>query len=259
MTETIEVLMKYMIWIILLVVAANIIVYLLRRLKAKAKGVEGEALVSIILKKLPADQYIPIHNVMLPTSKGTTQIDHVVVSKYGIFVIETKNYAGWIMGSENGDKWMQSIYGSRKQFMNPIHQNFGHIKTLQTLLPQVPEDAFFSIVCFPGDSKIKVNASHTPVVYYSQLEKIIRSHTDEKIATDDLEKITQAIQNANVDSHENRKKHIENINTEKQEKADQVKAGICPRCGGKLVLRHGKYGDFYGCENFPKCRYTSKI
>ena len=171
MTEIINVLMKDLIWIILFVVVADLIVYLLRRLKAKAKGVEGEALVSIILKKLPADQYIPIHNVMLPTSKGTTQIDHVVVSKYGIFVIETKNYAGWIMGSENGDKWTQSIYGSRKQFMNPIHQNFGHIKTLQTLLPQVPEDAFFSIVCFPGDSKIKVNASHTPVVYYSQLEK----------------------------------------------------------------------------------------
>ena len=34
--------------------------------------------------------------------------------------------------------------------------------------------------------------------------------------------------------------------------------GICPKCGGKLIMRDGKYGKFIGCSNFPKCRYTQK-
>ncbi len=34
---------------------------------------------------------------------------------------------------------------------------------------------------------------------------------------------------------------------------------VCPKCGGTLQLRNGKFGKFYGCSNFPKCRYTKKL
>jgi DNA topoisomerase-1 len=30
----------------------------------------------------------------------------------------------------------------------------------------------------------------------------------------------------------------------------------CPLCGGELLLRKGRFGEFIGCSNFPKCRYT---
>jgi len=34
---------------------------------------------------------------------------------------------------------------------------------------------------------------------------------------------------------------------------------VCPRCDGKLVLRHGRGGKaFYGCSNYPKCKFTKK-
>ena len=46
---------------------------------------------------------------MLATKSGTTQIDHVVVSKYGLFTIETKNYRGKIYGDDARDKWTQVI------------------------------------------------------------------------------------------------------------------------------------------------------
>ena len=39
----------------------------------------------------------------------------------------------------------------------------------------------------------------------------------------------------------------------------RVKQSICPRCGGKLIRKHGKYGDFIGCNNYPKCRFTHDI
>lgn len=75
------------------------------------KGLVGEALVKLAAKiRLPKDTYHPIHNVTLPTQDGTTQIDHVFVSRFGIFVVETKNMKGWIFGGEWQAQWTQKIY-----------------------------------------------------------------------------------------------------------------------------------------------------
>lgn len=56
-----------------------------------------------------------LNDIMLPTEKGTSQIDHVIISSYRVFVIETKNYSGWIHGSENSEDWMQTIYSQMKE------------------------------------------------------------------------------------------------------------------------------------------------
>ena len=65
-------------------------------------GSGGEGRVAGRLAKLPQEDYQTVNDIMLPTVDGeTTQIDHVVVSRYGIFVIETKDYNGWIFGGEN--------------------------------------------------------------------------------------------------------------------------------------------------------------
>jgi len=65
------------------------------------KGVMGEWMVNLLIKIfLNKKQYHLIKNVTLPTTDGTTQIDHIIVSRYGIFVVETKNMKGWIFGSE---------------------------------------------------------------------------------------------------------------------------------------------------------------
>ena len=75
------------------------------------KGVLGEALVKLAAKlRLPEDTYHRIHNVTLPTPDGTTQIDHIFVSRFGIFVVETKNMKGWIFGGENQPQWTQKIF-----------------------------------------------------------------------------------------------------------------------------------------------------
>ena len=75
-------------------IALLILEEIIRRLKPVVKGAFGEAIVSGLLSRLPKDQYTVLHNVMLKTERGTSQLDHVVVSLYGIFVIEVKNYAG---------------------------------------------------------------------------------------------------------------------------------------------------------------------
>ena len=94
---------------------------LLRRFlrRPKVKGRIGETIVSVgALKRLDPKIYRVFNDVVLPRpdGKGTTQIDHVVVSPFGIFVIETKNYGGWIFGDEDSRYWTQTIYGKKSRF-----------------------------------------------------------------------------------------------------------------------------------------------
>lgn len=80
---------------------------LLKFLKPKIKGFLGELLIRFVLLFLNKKEYKIIHDVKVFYNGLMSQIDHVVVSKYGVFVIETKNYKGWIFGSENAYEWTQ--------------------------------------------------------------------------------------------------------------------------------------------------------
>ena len=91
----------------------------------------GEFWVKRELKKL-SDEYLVINDIMIKTKDGSThQIDHVVISKYGIFVIETKQYNGYIKGNDYAKRWLIKN-GKKKIYVNnPLHQNYGHIKSLE--------------------------------------------------------------------------------------------------------------------------------
>ena len=119
------------------------------------KGWFGEKLVETKAKRrLPTEIYRPFQNVTIPDGTGTTQIDHIYVSPFGIFVVETKNYKGWIFGRESDSQWTQSIYGKKSRFQNPLRQNYKHTKTLETLL-ELYGSAFHSVVVFVGDCEFK--------------------------------------------------------------------------------------------------------
>jgi restriction system protein len=80
----------------------------------------GEFLVNTAARLfLPKDEYHLIKNVTLPTDDGTTQIDHIIVSRYGVFVIETKNMKGWIFGSANQRTWTQKNLQAHQQVSEP--------------------------------------------------------------------------------------------------------------------------------------------
>ena len=136
--------MNWPIWVIIGFAVAGILV---GWLQAKVKGIIGEKKVSVVLATLPNSDYIILNDVMLPTEKGSTQIDHIVVSLYGIFVIETKNYKGWITGSSYAEQWTKNMYGKKYKFYNPIRQNYGHIKNLSTILG-LSEEKFISLLLF---------------------------------------------------------------------------------------------------------------
>ena len=89
-----------------------ILVFILKYLGSSSfKGKSGEAIVKFWVKKfLDPNKYRIISDVIFKSGDGTTQIDHIVVSEYGIFVIETKNMKGWIFGSKDSEMWTQKIY-----------------------------------------------------------------------------------------------------------------------------------------------------
>ena len=226
------------------------------------KGSAGEAAIAAVLGLLNKKEYAVLNNVMMLTERGTSQIDHIVVSIYGIFVIEVKNYKGWILGSENGSKWTQSIYGHKNQFMNPIHQNYGHVKAIEALLKNngLTDVPIIPIVTFPGDATIKVNINKALVVKWGELNGTIRDQSRYAVLSKEkMADIVQLLVSSKIDSKEVRKEHIDNIHKKKMKEKIAINEGICPKCGGTLILKSGKYGDFYGCGNYPECRYTKKI
>lgn len=231
--------------------------FVLRRIIPPLKGRVGEKLLSSKLSRLPKDQYRVLNNVILPTPKGSSQIDHLVISVYGIFVIETKNYNGWIFGGEYSEYWTQNIYGHKYKLYNPIFQNAGHIRAIRSVLKGYESFPIFPIVAFSRKASIKIKVKEACVVYWNQVRRAIRKHDEHKLTWDQVNAICDTIQSVRLKaSKENRKQHRRVIRSVKKQKKDAVSSGKCPRCDGTLVLRNGKYGSFYGCSNYPSCNYT---
>src|SRR5690554_18671 len=119
------------------------------------KGVMGELFVKFLAKLfLPKTEYHAVNNITLPTKDGTTQIDHVYFSPFGVFVIETKHMKGWIYGSESQRQWVQKFPKSKYMFQNPVHQNAKHVRVIAKLLG-VRLDDVHNIVAFTGEAKLK--------------------------------------------------------------------------------------------------------
>lgn len=220
-------------------------------------GNRGEAKVCSILSKLPESDYIVRNDILLKTGRGTSQIDHVVVSVYGIFVIETKNISGWILGDQYGDEWVKNVYGNKYRFRNPLKQNYGHVKALERAL-ELPFSIFIPIVVFSRRARLKIETKQA-VIYPDKLLETIAEYQQPLLTTNEINSIAQKIDELTITSRENKKEHVDNIRRTAIECERKINSGICPKCNGRLVLRTGKYGKFYGCSNYPTCRFTKQI
>jgi len=116
----------------------------------------GEALVANCLEGGLRRPYVLLNNITLEVEGGTTQIDHVLVMEGGIFVIESKHSSGWIFGGPKDRNWSQVIYNRKSRFLNPVRQNYGHLKAIQALFT-LPPSAFQSVVLFTGDAEFKTD------------------------------------------------------------------------------------------------------
>ncbi|WP_232511503.1 topoisomerase DNA-binding C4 zinc finger domain-containing protein [Parageobacillus thermoglucosidasius] len=56
-----------------------------------------------------------------------------------------------------------------------------------------------------------------------------------------------------------KKRHVQTIRTKQKQTEQHIQQNRCPKCGGVLIVRKGKYGTFKGCSNYPKCKFTQSI
>ncbi|MGP1412168.1 MAG: nuclease-related domain-containing protein [Peptoanaerobacter stomatis] len=232
--------MKFFILLILIILIIKYIIKNDEAPKYCTKGDIGEIDVRVELELLDQEKYYSFHDIMIEIDNRTTQIDHIVVSIYGIFVIETKNYNGFIRGNQYNSTWTQYLSKNNKfQFNNPLRQNYGHIKALSQKL-NIQEDKFISIIAFGNDAKLDIEAKEK-VVNIRELYDTIMDFTTIKFNDiSSIESVKNKILSENITSEEKRHDHIVNIQTELQEKEDKINNMICPSCGWKLLERKGK-------------------
>ena len=215
------------------------------------RGWLGEFRVKLIIGKTkPGVRYI-MNDLVIKTEDGkTSQIDHVCINRNGIFVIETKNYSGRIYGKENQQEWTQVLnYGRTKnRFYNPIKQNRTHVYRIAQILPKgTPIDP--AVVFVQGNVDfIEASGVYTLSGLKTMINTPMRGFSQEE-----MENFYHLLLNAD-DESVTRSEHVRNI----AELQETVERNVCPRCGKPLVLRHGKYGDFWGCSGYPDCRFIKK-
>lgn len=227
-------------------------------------GKMGEKVVAMKLDWL-SGEYIVLNDVLLPAKNGTSQVDHIVVSPYGIFVIETKNYKGWIFGHENSEKWTQSLVGHRSFFGwtsqkyklgNPIKQNMAHVRAVRNLLKDLGDFNIIPIVVFSNQATLNITTPNHIVVNWCNLRSVIKVYGTPCISEENVGKIVARLRSSNIISKEAREAHAQNANYARNKNELNIANYRCPKCGANLVERNGKFGRFLGCSNYPKCRFT---
>ena len=244
----------------------GIICFLLFRF-FRPKGAVGEWAVSGKIERLikTNSDYHLFNNVILKALGGTTQIDHILISPYGVFVIETKNYKGWIFGGENQRRWTQSLrrkytayslFNKYKfQFQNPLHQNYKHIKAVESFLG-VASKLVFNVVVFVGDSEFKTDMPNN-VMKLRDFLPYIKSHTERIINEETVEKFCLKFRAHMSSASFNEDDHMRSIE-------QNVVSPVCPRCGKAMVLRVARKGpgagsEFWGCSNYPSCKAIKPV
>lgn len=213
------------------------------------KGKLGEHKVLKLLKKLTKKNGVFINNLTIgnETSSKTHQIDHVLISTKGIFSIETKNYSGRIYGNDNNREWTQVLnYGKVKnRFYSPVKQNETHIYSMKEIIKESVN--INNIVIFLNADIDRVDSNY--VFTRREFKRYYKRMDDNVLSEEQVTYIYEKLINSKLDIKN--REHVKNIKIMKKD----IDNNVCPRCGGTLIERNGKYGTFMGCSNYPKCKF----
>jgi len=223
-------------------------------------GAEGERRVnSTLRRKLDERDHILLEDLTLPTAQGTTQIDHVVLSRFGIFVIETKNMSGWIFGSYNQPRWTQVKHRHKSQFQNPVRQNYHHVKVVQGLLG-VRMDQIENLVAFVGSAEPRTEMPRNVFWSRHELFDYIDTRSAIQFTEGEIRNFAKKLRSSALEANrETRRAHVNHVRQKvAQKETDPTK---CPRCGASMSARKNrKTGQsFLGCSRYPQCRGTRQI
>lgn len=235
---------------------------------SEIKGNIGEQLAKYYSKTIPGA--LVLNDVLIEGVKGnTSQIDLLIVGSKGIYVIEVKNFQdAKIYGDGKKIGWYYYRGGKKYEIYSPIFQNRKHIEYLKTFLNpfgNIPCFSIITILCddFKVSNINKDNSCQTAVCNsLPAMEKGLFYISENKPIVFDRKKqkeIYDYILKNQLYGKQVRKEHKENVKKYNSSLDESKQKGECPFCKVDLVLRQGRYGEFYGCPNYPKCNYTLKV
>ena len=260
-------------WLIAGIVAAGMVA-LWALNSPSLKGRAGEARLKRVLESiLDKERFHFLHDLTLPDHDGTAQIDHVLISPFGVFVIETKNYSGWIYGSADQKTWTHVFHQKKFRFQNPVHQNYNHVKAVQSATG-LGKGLVHSLVVFVGRGEFKTRMP-PEVTDIGGLERYFLGKSDIAFSEEEIKTIVDRIENQRYRrgflTNRRHRKHIQEVVAQKskvvslrQSRKPSRARPHCPSCGKKMVPRTAKRGRnsgqrFWGCSEYPKCRGTRQM
>ncbi len=220
---------------------------------SRFKGWLGEKKTAYNLwASLDSDLYHRYHNLIIPSNNGTAQIDHLIVSLYGLFIVETKNKVGWIFGSADQPKWTQSIFGKNYTFQNPLRQTYRQRNVLSKFL-NIEESNIHPIICFVGNCEFRTQLPQN--VIRRNLGRYIMQFNDQILPLEELIEINRKLEFIQSEFTLSKADHLRSLDKRHHSNTN------CPKCGSKLVVRTARRGKnegsrFLGCEKYPNCRFT---
>jgi len=224
------------------------------------KGLRGElSLRFFAWLGLDKAVYHRLHNLTLRTPDGATQIDHVFISRFGVFVVETKHMAGWIFGREADPHWTQSLYGNNRQFQNPLRQNHKHVKAVEDAL-DTGQGVVHSVVVFTGSSKFQ-KAMPPNVTVLGGFVSYVKSFYLEILSQEQVDRFVAELQRrALPKSNILRRHHVRRL----RQRSNPNAYRNCPKCSSRMVIRTARRGrragsQFWACSGYPRCKYTQNV
>lgn len=246
--------------------------------EAAEKGAAGE---DAVADKLAEKGWFRVRglclrNLYLPTPEGTAEIDLLYLTRKGIFVIESKNYTGWIYGREDQPEWTVSVYAGRDwlgrmkterhPLYNPIWQNAGHVRALEALVGE--QTPLWPVVVFTGRCQLEDvtwDNEEVSVCRLEELPRVLRQTGRRALSRRQVRALYARLEPYTRATRSQKRAHVRQVRRIEREQAKPWGLpGRCPWCGAELVLRTARQGSnagrrFYGCSRYPDCRYTRDL
>lgn len=188
----------------------------------KDKGLYGEYQTFLTLEKLRVYHKL-LTNVYIPKEDGTTtEIDLIMIAETGVYVFESKNYSGWIFGNNKQKEWVQTLQkGKKYSFFNPVWQNEGHIKALESVVKMSHPKLFKSYIIFSERCELKgveVFKEDVEVIKRNQLKEYLEKDLrmrDEIMTTWTVDGLYYHLSQYALQKEEVKMEHIENLRKKK--------------------------------------------
>ncbi len=231
---------------------------------ASFKAFIGEIIVNLAATYcLSEDDYHRISNISITSEDDLIQIDQIIVSRYGIFVVEINKVQGWIFGNAHQQTWTQQTEKNTQQFPNPLQHNYKQCKALESALALDP-GKLFSVIVFVGDSKFKtempenITDERGYMLYIKSKGTILLTETAVK------QVIRQLADGGLKSSIKSQRKSVRELMVTKQERPESAPVKACPKCGRKMILHTAEKASeaghqFWGCSDFSKCGSVAAV